>query len=489
MNVYFYAFQKRENSTAQPGQGVAATTFSCRLKDDCSVVNPVIEIAKEAGQSWSTLLGFNYAYIPDFHRYYFIRDMVMVSNVIARFSLEIDVLASYRGEILNESHYVLRSASSWDEYILDTAYLTKVKETGSSVSGSVDGSTIETDPFAWGNGHHSYVLGIVSKINNTSDQIGSVVYYWLSDTELQAFINYLMNDVTAWSGIQPTEYSAAVQAALLNPAQYIVSSICLPFAKPSTQGITFINFGYYTYNIGGNIQIVNHSNMVKIQTVSFTLPKHPQATSRGKYMNNAPYTRYQLQLGAFGNIPIDPASLIDEATLQVNIRTDITTGVSRIWIAGGSNSSNKIYTGTAQVGVPINLTQALTDKLAQNTNLVNGVLDTASAASSLNLGGALKSEINAMADAERLKYPQVIGGGTAGSFLAFHDDNGCYLQGKFFEVVSENRAEIGRPLCQTKTLSTLSGYCKCLNADCTIIGTQEESQKINGYLNGGFYIE
>ena len=481
IKVKLWSFSKRENSTKQPTG--TATEFDCLLKEETSIVNPELLIHA------SNLTGYNYAQISDFGRYYFIRDIVSVRNDLWRVSLECDTLASYKSSIIAGSHYVLRASSSYDEYITDTAYISKMCESGGSQTGSVDGSTMETDPFAWGNGHHSYVLGIISKIGSASDQIGSIVYYWLDSTELQAFCNYLMNDVTAWSGINTSEYSAAVQAALLNPAQYIVSAVCLPFDKPSAQGITAINFGYYSYNIGGNIQIVNHSNMVKAQTVAFTLPKHPQAATRGAFMNGAPFTRYTLHLGPFGDIPIDPMSLIDDTGLQVNIRTDLTTGISRIWVAGSTNSSNKIYTGSAQVGVPINISQVLRDPLAQNTNMVNGIVDTASAAAKLDIGGAIKAEINGLADATRLQYPSIIGGGAAGSMISFHDDSGCYLGYKFLTIVDENLTEIGRPLCQTKTLSTLSGYILCLNADCEIAGTQEEATKINDYLNGGCYIE
>lgn len=481
IKVKLWSFTKRENSTKIPTG--TATEFDCVLKDDTSIINPTIEL------SANNLTSYNYAQISDFGRYYFIRNIISEANGLWLIELECDTLATYKSSITASSHYILRAASSYDEYITDTAYISKMVETGGSQTGSVDGSAMVTDPFAWGNNTHSYVLGIISKIASAADQIGSLVYYWLDATELQAFCNYLMNDVTAWSGINTSEYSAAVQSALLNPAQYIVSAICLPFDKPSTQGITTINFGYYNYNIGGNIQIVNHSNMVKAQTIAFTLPKHPQAATRGAFMNGAPFTRYTLHLGPFGDIPIDPMSLIDDTGLQVNVRTDLTTGISRIWVAGSSNSSNRIYTGSAQVGVPINISQVLRDPLAQNTNMVNGIVDTASAAAKLDIGGAIKAEINGLADATRLQYPSVIGGGAAGSMITFHDDSGCYLGYKFLTIVDENITEIGRPLCQTKTLSTLSGYVLCLNADIQISGTQEESTKINDYMNNGFFIE
>ena len=70
MNVTFYTFAKRENSTAQPGAGITSKTYDCKLKENTSIINPTIEIVKEAAQNYTDLLSYNYAYISDFGRYY-----------------------------------------------------------------------------------------------------------------------------------------------------------------------------------------------------------------------------------------------------------------------------------------------------------------------------------------------------------------------------------------------------------------------------------
>ena len=60
---------------------------------------------------------------------------------------------------------------------------------------------------------------------------------------------------------------------------------------------------------------------------------------------------------------------------------------------------------------------------------------------------------------------------------------------KYYLLVDENLAEVGRPLCQPKQINTLSGYIQCENADCTISGTHDEAAKVNEYLNSGFFYE
>ena len=147
IQVRFYNFNKRTNSTKVPtGSG---TDYNCVLKDDTSILEPVIRL-----QTSNNVKGYNYAYISDFSRYYFVTDIVS-SKGFWEISLKVDPMASEKSGIGALSAYVLRSSSSYDEYICDTAYVSKVKETGLRQSGTVAGSAIDTDPFAWGNGHHS----------------------------------------------------------------------------------------------------------------------------------------------------------------------------------------------------------------------------------------------------------------------------------------------------------------------------------------------
>ena len=69
MEVRLYTFSKKSNSTKQPqGQPVAAP--DCKLKENTSIMNPSIIIT--GLDSWTTV---NYAYIPDFRRYYFVQNV------------------------------------------------------------------------------------------------------------------------------------------------------------------------------------------------------------------------------------------------------------------------------------------------------------------------------------------------------------------------------------------------------------------------------
>lgn len=70
-----------------------AKKLSGKLREESSIVNPSILIQIENPSI------FNYAYIPEFKRYYFITDAVSVRTDIWRISLHCDVLMSFKDEL------------------------------------------------------------------------------------------------------------------------------------------------------------------------------------------------------------------------------------------------------------------------------------------------------------------------------------------------------------------------------------------------------
>lgn len=64
-----------------------------KLREQSSVVNPSIMIQTTNPSS------YNYAYIPEFKRYYFITDMVSVRTGLWEISMHVDVLMSFKDTI------------------------------------------------------------------------------------------------------------------------------------------------------------------------------------------------------------------------------------------------------------------------------------------------------------------------------------------------------------------------------------------------------
>jgi len=69
-------------------------TYNIQFTDTANVISPVVRLKDEQ------LVKRNYAYIPNFKRYYFIRDISSKPNRITTLELEVDVLESFKEDIL-----------------------------------------------------------------------------------------------------------------------------------------------------------------------------------------------------------------------------------------------------------------------------------------------------------------------------------------------------------------------------------------------------
>lgn len=106
-----------------------AKEFSGNLREESSIVNPSILIQIENPSS------FNYAYIPEFKRYYFITDAISVRTNIWRISLHCDVLMSFRNEIKATSVILSDTESTGaTNYIMGEQWASTVKTATDIVS-------------------------------------------------------------------------------------------------------------------------------------------------------------------------------------------------------------------------------------------------------------------------------------------------------------------------------------------------------------------
>ena len=99
MNIYAFDFSKRPNSTAVPaGTG---TSITVRLKDATSKFYPTFELSGAFP---------GYTYIKWDNRYYFVDDILQVANGLYDMKCSIDVMGTWRADILGSSQFIHRSA-------------------------------------------------------------------------------------------------------------------------------------------------------------------------------------------------------------------------------------------------------------------------------------------------------------------------------------------------------------------------------------------
>lgn len=88
--------------------------LSGELRNQTSVLNPSIRI--ESSDNIST---YNYAYISEFGRYYYITDIVSVRTNCWIVSLRCDVLMSYKDEIKSITGVIVRQESNPNKLLVD----------------------------------------------------------------------------------------------------------------------------------------------------------------------------------------------------------------------------------------------------------------------------------------------------------------------------------------------------------------------------------
>lgn len=88
-------------------------TLNGTLRQESDVVNPDILM------EFDNLPTFNYVYIQDFNRYYFVKNIRSFRNKLWVVSLHVDVLMSYRTDILNITCEVDRNEYDYDLLLED----------------------------------------------------------------------------------------------------------------------------------------------------------------------------------------------------------------------------------------------------------------------------------------------------------------------------------------------------------------------------------
>lgn len=469
--VTMYKFSKRSNSTLRPSGG---RSFQCTIKAGSGVLYPTINLDLGGAAQYPD---YNYAYIPDFDRYYYIQDMIN-RGPIWEIKLKVDPLASWRDTIGSTSLYILRSSAEMDGNIMDTYYPASSANSVTITAGTRLFSS-STDDAIHPPVEGCIICGIVSKNAN----IGSLCYYAVPYAAFDNICAYLTSDTLLTDyNFDPQNASFELQKSLINPLQYIKTAMWLPGSASS-------------YGSAANVVVFNWDTQIgayrmgsyepyTVFTGSLNVANHPQI-SRGRYLNLTPYTITWLDAPPFGTIQIDSSLLRDSATINYEALVDHITGVGSLRIKNASGAI--ISTVSAQVGVPVNMSQVTMNYLGAASNTIQSVAGVVQDAIWGNVAGAVSGAAAGIASAANSLAPRVQSMGGTGSFSALYGRVRLFQQ--FFTIADEDLSHNGRPLCKVRTPSTLGGFMMVLDGDISAPATDQELSEIRSYLEEGFYWE
>ena len=119
MNIVLYSNASEINAVDK--NLTELTTLTGTLREQSSIIDPIITISDIDDYIGS----MNYAYIPEFNRYYFITNIESVRNNLWKVSFHVDVLFTYRDAIRTNSAIIERNENEYDLKLNDGLFRTQ----------------------------------------------------------------------------------------------------------------------------------------------------------------------------------------------------------------------------------------------------------------------------------------------------------------------------------------------------------------------------
>lgn len=446
ITVKFGISNKKRNSTLQPTPSLG---LGCTLKSGTSVENPTFELQYKVNWKW------NYCYCEDFGRYYFINDITYKESVYY-ISCTCDYLASYKTEILKASPYVVRSASFQNPYISDMLF---------PCDCNFSVQQVVSDDFEFSNSG--------SIIVETAGESGSA-FHACSPAQYSALCNYLYSSTFLDALTDITKVGDIITKQVFHTSDYLIGATWMPINIGG--GGDDISLGYIS---GCGTGTAISQGKIWGSVVTIAVPHHPDFIVGQKgftYRDYAPFASYSISIPYIGTVVIPPDFLSKDRNITVGLTCDVAGNVQcQIF-----NSTGLLCTMGGCFGVTVGYSTRSQTGL---TNLIKGGTEFVTGIATGNFLGIGKGVYNVVTGSTSADISSTSSGGC--SVL----DKCATLTCTFKRQDQIDYVNNGYPVCQSKTLSTLSGYTLCENASIECGATSQGKATINDFLNGGFYIE
>lgn len=448
VELILYNFSKRENSTARPESG-SGKTVSALLKDDTDIINPSFRFGN---------IGAVYNYVQWGNRYYYRTTARYEAANMVVYECTLDVLATYRAQIMNTMAYVAYSASNYDPYILDGRYSMNAVPTIESAK-----ETIITDAPA-GVGDGTYILEYATS-DSTFGPSGAL---WLSPGSAK-----LVAEALSSTGFN--EFLEQFNKQFNGAYDAVINCRFVPLDWYGRDtGISpreVVLGGYHTEHTGRVIEpYVEY-------TCTVTIP-----WQYDDFRNLQPYTSLLVYLPAYGFVQLNPADFFGQASISVDLYMDGITGIGTYIV------SDKVKC-TADFSSPVSIGTVR----GNATGLVSAGIGAAGAIAS---GGAAIPVAGAIAGVLLSQQRSVGNSGVSGGCAGVYASPGNFTDVYIYTISHNTNVEpnnllsaAGRCLNRVVRLGTLSGYVQTQGASVAAYADSPTLERINSYLDGGCFLE
>ena len=459
MKVKLYKnFKKRKNSTLQPsGEYLEA---DCILKNGTSIVNPTIQLQLAFNSDYSN---YNYCHIPDFGRFYYIKDLVW-NNSIAEFVLVSDIMASFKSDIAGFTGLALRTSANVNTYLPD-GVIRKTDEINRDTTTLSIGS--DTPPYTYPLYYFVTVL------------TGTGLYYYMLT---YASYSDLISQVASWWGGAMDKAAGVLK---------IQCTRCSPSWLSATAAPETIQVGWGTniFNISGTgcYQVFPGCTNKTLTSLSGakTIGDHPQAATYGKFLNDANYRTITVFSPLFGKVLLNATADMGGAFRIDASISNVTGDTLFTFYIGGE------YAGIANGGMFCDM-----PTIGNNVNVSGIATGAAGAATGFGAVAAATTPAGAIAAGIGAGVSAVSGAMSAIPQHSATGHNGSALSlGLYYTIIEEHalvrandNSNQGRPYCGQYTASS-GGYIEYERVNLSTNARADEKSEIESTMERGFYYE
>ncbi len=501
MEAILFNFSKRLNSTKRPVDA-SGVTMEVYVKQNVPKGQSSAQSGTETFLSHPTLwvrgdyTQYNYMKFRGY--YYFIRDIQLTINNATVIYGEIDVLATFKDDILNTTAKVIYSSSDYNIHLDDA----RMKLENRTVTHTTQTRVFEL-PYS---NEGTYIVTAIGR--HSGDHFHTFIMDPLQYNDLIDFLTSV-NDNQILAGFK----------AFLNPSQCISNVRWTPLILSGSAATDDIQLGILSTNIGA------HYYFDRVGDIGFR-GNIPIRREYNDYRNGSKYTEIYLSIPFCGIVPIDADTVYDYDELFVSFTMDWVTGdiLGKVCYptdnVQGEHITITTFSGNAYTDVPFG--QVVNQLATAVTETVAGIASFAMTHSENYVGsntitshnsgrsqmhtfdrdsfsntGSVNAAFNGnqiLSGMERASQKNGIQGGSNSSGLGYIITDNRMLQCTTVTHLSaENSLAIkdvlGLPCNKTRSLQGLSGYCQTsgISVDCGAIGTIREA--INKLVDNGIYIE
>ena len=483
---------KKLNSTSQSFSG---TQLSCKLKNPTSLHDPVFEVQGLTDGSF-----YNYASYGS--RYYWVDDVIQITNAISEVHCHLDPLATFKSAITGTSALVIYGDSTnWSKLIDDTRLQPEMRYATQTIgnanmfgltpnnTGCVAMTFTSTTSVDWmtqasslaGTGVHTALMSVEEMRKCIGDLTGFDPGQGITGSGLLEMLEAFGRVIQSLGGG--------------SIADYIQRIIWLPFKLSDIVSATGATYRLGMF-IGGvladqcNWYDVNPGNIYS-HDGNFTID-WSTLTSGNDFLKNERWISMQVYTpGGYQEIPAYCFKYAN--TLYYRTTFSITDGSWNMRLSADSNMHETLTTFSGNISVDllgtVNLGNDFTGQIADmGASFVGGAVGMG-VGNLAGISGALpQTNFNCRSASGSFSgASSIFLTSTPAAMIVYAT---CYIPYMLNDYASYC-SRYGYPCNKYLTLSSVSGYCQCAGASVNGASgaTEGDLQTINSYLNSGFYIE